>query len=160
MLLVVSDTHISDRKKKLPEEFLSQIKPGDIIFHSGDFVSLSVLKDLEQKAELIAVCGNMDEPDIKKNLPAKRVVSISGIKIGIIHGWGSPFGIAQRVYSEFEEKPEVIIFGHAHRVIQKRIGSTWLFNPGSLSGNILSSKSSFGILKVEPGEIWSEVVEF
>jgi hypothetical protein len=37
MLLVVSDTPIPDRQKKLPEEFLSQFETFDKNFHSGEF---------------------------------------------------------------------------------------------------------------------------
>ena len=156
-LWVISDTHIPERAKKLPEEFLEKIKAEDIIFHCGDFVSPEVLMALENKAKVIAVCGNMDYPELKSFLPKKRVERVSETKIGIAHGLGSPFGLAQRVYQEFEEKPEVILFGHSHSPYQRKIENTLLFNPGSLSGNLFSWKKSYGILHIDQDRIWSEV---
>ena len=156
-LWVISDTHIPERTRRLPEEFLEKIKDEDIIFHCGDFVCLEVLKELEKKALVYAVSGNMDHLELKSLLPKKRVEQISEIKIGVIHGFGSPFGLAQRVYREFDEKPEVILFGHSHSPFQRKIENTLLFNPGSLSGNLFSWKKSYGVLHIDQDRIWSEV---
>jgi hypothetical protein len=156
-LWVISDTHIPERTGKLPKEFLEKINGEDMIFHCGDFVCLEVLEELERRALLYAVFGNMDCPELKSLLPKKRVEQISEIKIGLIHGLGSPFGLAQRIYGEFKEKPEVILFGHSHSPYQGKIENTLLFNPGSLSGNLMSWKKSYGILHIAEDRIWSEV---
>lgn len=157
-IFVISDTHVPERAKGLPEKFLSLLKPDDFIFHAGDFTTLDTLKKLEKKAKTIAVHGNMDDQEIKKSLPEKRVEVIAGKKIGLIHGFGGPLGIPKRVYQEFNEKPDVILFGHSHNPYHKKIDGTLLFNPGSLAGNLFSWKKSYGILKIEQDKIWGEII--
>jgi putative phosphoesterase len=58
------------------------------IFHTGDFVDLSVAEYLSNQKELIAVFGNMDSPEIREAFPRKRVVEIGKFKIGLVHGGG------------------------------------------------------------------------
>ena len=158
-IFVISDTHIPDRTDKLPKEFLNQVKEDDIIFHAGDLVRSDVLKQLQAKAKLYVVCGNMDYPDIKNSLPQSRIVKLGNFEIGMFHGLGPPFGLAEKIYKEFKEKPDVIIFGHSHVPHNKKIGSTLMFNPGSLSGNLMSSSGSYGILHIEDKDIWGEIVD-
>lgn len=86
----------------------------------------------------------------------------------MFHGSGSPFGLGNRVYREFsaegesaygrEEKPDVLIFGHSHLPYNKKKETTLLFNPGSLSGNLMSS-STYGVLSIEGSGIWGEIFE-
>jgi putative phosphoesterase len=159
MIYVISDTHIPERASNLPHRFLDKIKPHDIIFHAGDFVSREALRKLESLATLHAVSGNMDDPQIKNLLMRKKVVSLQGKRIGICHGSGSPVGLAERVYEEFEEKPDVIIFGHSHIPYNRKEENTLLFNPGSLSGNTAGPFATYGVLTIEGNDVWGEVFE-
>jgi putative phosphoesterase len=159
MIYVISDTHVPERTSKLPQEFLDKIKPHDVIFHAGDFVSWETLKELESLAALHAVRGNMDGSKVKSSLEKKKVVALQGKKIGICHGSGSPVGLAERVYQEFEEKPDVIIFGHSHIPYNKKKENTLLFNPGSLSGNTTGPFATYGVLTIEGNDVWGEIFE-
>jgi putative phosphoesterase len=159
MLYVVSDTHVPERASKLPRKFLDKIKPHDIIFHAGDFVSWDTFKELESLATLHAVRGNMDHSKVKNSLEKKRLVSLQGKRIGICHGSGSPFGLAEKVYREFEEKPDVIIFGHSHIPYNKKKEKTLLFNPGSLSGNTTGPFATYGVLTIEGNDVRGEIFE-
>ena len=160
MLYVISDTHIPDRISRLPQEFVEKIKKDDTIIHAGDFTDLKTYRDLENLAALYAVCGNMDHPEIKKLLPAKKVFEYSGRKIGLIHGSGSPFNLAEKIFREFDENLDVIIFGHSHSPYNLKHGKTLLFNPGSLAGNMFSWEKSFGILNLNEEKTWAEIVYF
>jgi putative phosphoesterase len=159
MIYVISDTHIPERMAKLPQKFLDKINPHDIILHAGDFVNWETFKELESRATLYAVRGNMDHSKIKDFLDRKKLVNLQGKRIGIHHGSGAPFGLAERVYREFEEKPDVIIFGHSHFPYNKKKENTLLFNPGSLSGNLMSPSASYGVLTIDDNDVWGEIFE-
>jgi len=175
MIYVISDTHVPERMAKLPQKLLDKIKPHDIIFHAGDFVNWDTFKELESLATLHAVYGNMDHPKIKNCLDKKKLVNLQGkrigslhslqvgslrsLQVGIYHGLGSPFGLGERVYKEFDEKPDVIIFGHAHLPYNKKKENTLLFNPGSLSGNLMSPHATYGVLNIDGNDVWAEIFE-
>lgn len=154
-IYVISDTHIPERINSLSEIFTGRILPGDIIFHCGDFTSIEVYEQLRRTAQFYGVYGNMDENSLRSILPSKQVVEVSGKRIGITHGWGPPYGLARRVYKSFEEKPDVILFGHSHSKTHKKIHNTLMFNPGPASGGWKSSPS-FGELLIEGKDIWGE----
>lgn len=158
MIYVVSDTHIPERASRLPRKFVERIKADDIILHAGDFTELEAYRNLESLATLYAVCGNMDHPEIRKFLPAKRLLELFRFRIGLIHGSGSPFGLAERIHKEFEGDLDVIVFGHSHSPYNLMQGNTLLFNPGSLAGNFPSWKKSYGILQIDEKKIRGEVV--
>jgi putative phosphoesterase len=167
MIYVISDTHVPERMAKLPQKFLDQITPHDIILHAGDFVNWETFKELESRATIYAVCGNMDHPKIKDlldkkkliDLQGKRIGSLRSLQVGIYHGSGAPFGLAERIYREFEEKPDVIIFGHSHLPYNKKKGKTLLFNPGSLSGNFSGPFATYGVLTIEGNDVRGEIFE-
>jgi len=158
-IFVISDSHIPDRLIGLPENFLGKIKEGDIILHAGDLVVLDVIKKLEGRAKVYAICGNMDDFEVRDHIPKSRVLQLGAFKIGMSHGSGPPTGLAERIYSSFREKPDVIVFGHSHIPYNQKICSTLMFNPGSLSGNVMAPSGSYGILHTEDKSIWAEIVD-
>ena len=158
MIYVISDTHIPKRASGIPPEFIEKIKGDDLIIHAGDFTELKVCRELEGMATLYAVCGNMDCPQIKEVLPSKKLFELSGFKIGLIHGFGSPQDLNQRIRGEFIENVDLIISGHTHSPCNFKKGGTLFFNPGSLSGNISTSQGSYGILHLEQGNVRGEIV--
>ncbi len=151
---MLSDTHILERMTELPQKFLGQIESGDIIFHAGDFVRWEVFQKLKSLATLHAVFGNMDDAKIGRLLPEKKVVEVQGKKIGLCHGSGSPFKLWERVYQEFGERCDVLIFGHSHVPYNRKINHTLFFNPGSLSGNITPPfAATYGVLTIEGDDV-------
>ena len=158
-VFIISDTHIPDRTSKLSEKFLKIVKENDLILHAGDLVTLDVLKQLEVRAKVHAIYGNMDHFEVREHLPISKIVQLGNFKIGMFHGSGPPLGLAGKIYNYFKDKPDVIIFGHSHMPYNKKIGSTLMFNPGSLSGNLTSSGGSYGLLHIEDKDIWGEIVD-
>ena len=130
---VISDTHLD----KVSDEFKNIIKMVfhdiDMIIHSGDMTSRAVY-DYFSNWDLRAVRGNMDDFDLSDILPEKRVEEIGGKKIGIIHGRGSPYGLSDLVFKEFQYV-DIIIFGHSHVPFHKRKGNVEMFNPGAFKGS-------------------------
>lgn len=158
-LFVLSDTHVPEISRRIPEDFLAKIKPDDILFHAGDFTDLKTLKDLQKRCKVYAVRGNMDDPEVKRILPEKRIVDILGKKIGIFHGSGAPLDLPQRVLKKFDEKLDVLVFGHSHASYHRKIGDTLLFNPGSLAGDWRSKSGTYGILRLEDEKIWADLIQ-
>jgi len=148
---VVSDTHIPERAKEIPLKVIQGLKGCAVILHAGDLVELKVLdilKDLTK--EVIAVYGNMDYPEVRKRLPSKQIIELEGMRIGIFHGWGSPYKLKEVVSDAFkEENPGIIVFGHSHYPVSEKIKDIYYFNPGSPTDKIFSPFNSYGILEIE-----------
>jgi putative phosphoesterase len=136
---VLSDTHIHVAEE-IPPAVVKAFSNVDLIIHAGDFVGLEVLDGLKRLGEVKAVRGNMDSMELRSLLPEKELLVAEGKKIGIIHGWGGPEGIEQKVRERFDDV-DIIIYGHSHRDRNERIGDVLFFNPGP-------GQRSFGILTI------------
>jgi uncharacterized protein len=142
---VLSDTHIhqvSRDFRDLLDHHLSQV---DVLFHVGDYTSPVVVDFLSSK-NFHGVYGNMDPFAIKDVLPEKKIVEIGGFRFGLIHGWGSPRGLEERVLAQFNDV-DVIVFGHSHKAMNEVVQGVLLFNPGTASGFSSSGVHTIGILE-------------
>jgi len=137
---IISDTHVS-AIEEIPIAIRKALADVDLIVHAGDFTHKAVLDGLQALGKVMAVRGNMDSLELKRILPEKDVFEIGGKKIGLTHGTGAPWGIAQRVRKQFAEV-DIIIFGHSHEPCNRYIEGVLLFNPGH-------AKSSFGLLTID-----------
>ena len=146
---ILSDTHISslDAGMTLAQKLLQgPFSEIDVILHAGDHVHPD-LASCFSPLPWYGVCGNMDSP--QSNLPLQRVVQLAEVRIGMIHGWGSPAGIEERVMSRFSTTDiDVLVFGHSHRPVCRRVGSVLLLNPGSPTDRRSAPYHSVGILHV------------
>ncbi len=143
---VISDTHlnISDgRLEKIVKDYFHDV---DLILHAGDIVELDVL-DVFIGKKVYAVSGNMDHDSVREVFPGKQILEIEGQRIGLIHGWGSPFGLEEKVIREFENV-ECIVYGHTHRAMNEVRNGVLLFNPGSPTDQRFARHNSVGILDV------------
>jgi len=145
---VLSDTHIPERALQLPEEISHIFKGVDLIIHAGDLVSLDVIRELKKIAPVKAVCGNMDPADARATLPKKEVITAGKFKIGVFHGKGAPERILTQAKEVFNEKLDVIIFGHSHAALCEKQKGTLFFNPGSPTDTIFAPFRSVGILEI------------
>ncbi len=157
-IAVLSDTHIPTQATDMPAEAYATLSDADLIIHSGDIVSIQFLEKLKKISSVRAVYGNMDYPEVRQALPKKDIVECEGFKIGIFHGNGPPNEILQRAGEEFDEKLDVIIFGHSHKVVNETVGETLFLNPGSPTDNVFAPYRSLALLNV--GEkIESEIIK-
>jgi putative phosphoesterase len=146
---VISDTHVKTFDD-LPAPIITALAGVDLIVHAGDFTERPVLEGLRRLGAMKAVCGNMDSAELKRTLPQKELFIVNGKKIGLIHGWGAPWGIASRVREKFSDVA-IIIFGHSHQTCNQYIGGSLLFNPGRAS-------DSFGLLTIDD-EVRAEIIK-
>lgn len=151
---VLSDSHLRAADPDLTRALAQAFAGVDMILHAGDITNLSVL-DCLQAPEVHAVAGNMDGPEVAARLPRKLVLQVEGKHIGLIHGWGSPFGLAGRVRAEFDQV-DCLVFGHSHRPLNAVTGGVLMFNPGSVNSGLIGS-GTVGILTVDQ-EISGKIV--
>ena len=143
---VISDTHLREPPPEFKRMIEFHFKDVEKIFHAGDFVERSVAEYLSGLKELIAVYGNMDSEDIRKAFPQKRIVELKGLKIGLIHGGGSPYGIESRIRDEFDEV-DAIVYGHTHTPAHHQVRNIYFFNSGSATRSFIH-QPTLGILHI------------
>ena len=156
---VLADTHLADTGAAyafLQDLIERQFAAVDLILHAGDIVAPGLLTALSP-CPVLAVRGNMDPaaPD----LPLKRVVEVAGVRIGLIHGWGPPAGLTQRVRRDFADLlVDCLVFGHSHVPMCQRQGGLLLFNPGSATDRRGQPNCSVGLLEVQDGAIRGRII--
>jgi putative phosphoesterase len=155
---VLSDTHLrapDDMLEYILEEVLVHT---DMLLHAGDIVTHRVLGRLEENG-VIAVCGNMDDYEVADALPMLRIVPAAGKRIGLIHGWGSKDGLAERILVRFgNDRPDLIVFGHSHVPFWGLVHGTYMFNPGSASQNRYSGASTVGLIEIVDDEMTGSIL--
>ena len=139
---LISDTHIPDRRVKLPEKVLESFENVELILHAGDITSQSVIDELEAIAPVVAVEGNMDRVVGEIDLPAAKVIEVEGHKIGIIHGEVYPRGDTQHLYyNALQLGVDILVSGHSHIAQLEKVKDVILVNPGSPTNPRLSDPS-------------------
>lgn len=128
---LISDTHIPDRAKVLPQKVLDSFKDVDLILHAGDLTSPKVIEELEQLAPVMAIQGNMDRVN-GIDLPKAKVIEAEGLKIGLIHGEVYPRADSdQLLYLAKELNVDILVSGHSHQPKIEQKEGKLLLNPGS-----------------------------
>ena len=153
---IISDTHLKNPTPFLFRVIKQYFNDVDLILHAGDITSLNVLKAFNGK-EVIAVAGNREKAEIRKSLPKKKVINLKHFKVGLVHGWGSPFGLQKRAGAIFDGI-DCLVFGHSHWAVNQRFDNILYFNPGAFCGGVFSLwRRSIGILTIDQ-EIKGEII--
>lgn len=158
----MSDTHLGEVTpafEAIVERYFSDC---DFLLHAGDFVSKAVYEYLKQfmKGRFKGVRGNMDFGDLARVLSPKAVVELQGVKIGLVHGWGAPQGIEDRIAGLFrDEGVRCIVYGHTHNGANLIKGETLFFNPGSPTDTVYARVNTVGYLEIEEGRISGRLIE-
>jgi uncharacterized protein len=159
-IAVLSDTHVPFAAKELPKDVYKNLEQADAIIHAGDFQVAAVIDRLESIAPFYGVCGNIDGGDIRQRLPVRRIIEVGGFAIGVMHGWGSPAGLEDRILSSFKDvRIDVLVYGHSHQAQNEHKGGILVFNPGSPTDNRFTQFQSMGMLTVAE-KITGEILYF
>jgi putative phosphoesterase len=143
---VISDTHLHESAPELERIHDTYFKDVDMILHAGDMVEVGILDAFLPK-RIEAVTGNMDLSSVSNQFPVKRIIEANGFKIGLIHGWGRPDGIEERIRREFTNI-DCLVYGHTHRPANHVVEGVLFFNPGSLTEKYYTKANSLGILEI------------
>lgn len=137
-ILVMSDSHGNEAGIKRALKLAGDV---DVVAHLGD---------LERDTKCIknrtvySVRGNCD---ISSNQASKRLITIEGKKILIVHGHKQrvKLGLLNLAFYAREKEADIVLFGHTHIPTEQYDGTVLMYNPGSLSG----SRQTYGILTIE-----------
>ncbi|OYT42947.1 MAG: YfcE family phosphodiesterase [Candidatus Aenigmarchaeota archaeon ex4484_56] len=143
-LLIISDLHMII--PEIPEIIKEYGEKCDYIICAGDYTSertLNAVKKLNENN--ICVKGNCDSLELPEYIETKLL----NYKIGVIHSSQFGRGNMEGLYKFAKLKNlDVIIFGHTHKPLIKKIGNILLINPGTLSGAIRNSYRYFSICRI------------
>jgi putative phosphoesterase len=155
---IISDTHIPEYKA-LPETVWTHFAGVELIIHAGDLSRLSVIRELETIAPVVAVQGNIEEEEVVHALPIKRELIVGGCRIGVIHILGHAQNRARAARQEFPTA-RCVIFGHSHAPYNQEHDGQLLFNPGSATDRRRQPTCSLGLLTIddETQQIKGEII--
>ncbi|HEX9021295.1 MAG TPA: metallophosphoesterase family protein [Nitrospirota bacterium] len=153
---VISDTHVPTIAWTLPPAIYDIFKGADLILHAGDIVELSVLDELRAIAPVEAVAGNMDDSEVHRKLPAKKVLSLGGYSAGLIHGKYKIDIQREMIRKEFGDV-DLIVYGHSHTPYWGKAGDVYFLNPGSPTDTVHAPYHSVALLYVE-ADLRAEIV--
>jgi putative phosphoesterase len=158
---LIADTHVPARAKCIPKRVFKIFENVDFIVHAGDLVQLGVIDELEQLAPVLAVYGNMDEPEVSGALPKLNVLKICGWKIGVMHDPNTLFGRGKMREIAKQNDFKVFVYGHTHNASIKWEGQILYINPGSPTNPMASfmNKPSVALLNVTKENITPEIVQ-
>lgn len=153
---VISDTHLEGYDAVLQKRISDHFKEADLILHAGDMVSPDVLKMFGNK-EVRAVSGNMDGDAVREKFPERLFFELNGFKFMLIHGWGSPWGIEERITAGANEV-DCVVYGHTHHPANHKKSGVYFFNPGSAADRFFNSSKTVGILEID-SEIKGRIIK-
>ena len=166
VVAIIADTHMPRGSRALPEGCVERLLAADAIVHAGDFTGPEVLAELEALARaegrerpFVAVHGNVDAPEVVRELPERAQTQLGGETFAVIHDAGLSRGRLERMRREFPDA-DAVVFGHSHKPLLEREGGFQIFNPGSPTERRRAPSRSMGMALVEDGRIEFEHVYF
>ena len=155
---LISDTHIPDRARILPQKVLEAFNDVELILHAGDLTSPKVIDELEKIAPVMAVQGNMDRAN-GIELPKAKIIEVEGLKIGIIHGEVYPRADSdQLLYLAKELNVDILVSGHSHQPKIEQKEGILLLNPGSPIVPRLADRTVM-LLEIKNKEVDVEIIK-
>ncbi|KON28438.1 hypothetical protein AC481_01690 [miscellaneous Crenarchaeota group archaeon SMTZ-80] len=124
---IISDTH-----GHLASKVFSVFNDVDIIFHAGDIGDIGIIQQLEILCPVFAVYGNIDKRPIISKYPSVLVKELNSKTIYLTHNIVS---IKLHRYVLFKKNivPNVVIYGHTHKLGYQIFRNILYINPGSAS---------------------------
>jgi len=160
LIAVISDTHLPKGSRRLPDACVERIAAADLLLHAGDFSTVEVLRELEAIGPPVSgVHGNVDSADLRRLLPAERVVKAGGARIAMVHDAGPRTGRLERMRRRFGDRAEVVVFGHSHMPLHEQAPDGFqILNPGSPTERRRAPRHTMGVISVWDGSATCDVV--
>jgi putative phosphoesterase len=157
-VVLLSDTHLPLRAKRLPARLWGAIEAADVVIHAGDWVSVALLDELEGRSRRLIGCwGNNDGPELRARLPEVARVSLDGLSVAVVHETGASKGREERCEKAYPDI-DVLVFGHSHIPWDTTTpGGLRLLNPGSPTDRRRQPFCTFQTAQIVSGEL-TEVV--
>ena len=160
---IVGDTHLPRFGDRLPAAVREGLRDEavELILHLGDFTGLEVPALFEALAPLEAVAGNNDPPALVARFGRRKILTLAGVRVGLVHGDGRGGTTVSRSLAAFAGEPvDVVCFGHSHQPLCERRDSVWVVNPGSPTDKRRQPRYSYAILEITRGRTAPRLVFF
>jgi uncharacterized protein len=158
-LAIISDTHLPRGERALPPACVERLRAADAILHAGDLITVAVLRELEALGPPVhAVCGNVDEPELRMLLPRVRTCRAGGARIAMIHDAGQATGRLARMRATFPDA-HAVVFGHSHLpLLESDADGFTIFNPGSPTERRRAPRHTMGVATISGGRPAFELI--
>ena len=145
-ILVFSDTHGSTAAA---ERIISETQGIECILHLGDNARDTEALRRVTTLQVIGVRGNCDYDPTS---PDRRIITIDGVRILLVHGHQHHVesSLLRLSLAAREAEASVVCFGHTHRSLCLYEDGLLIFNPGSIS-RPRDGVRSYGILEISKG---------
>jgi putative phosphoesterase len=153
-LVVVADTHLPKRAKRLPDVVLAAIDAADGVVHAGDWVDEATLDLLLAASPLVlGVAGNNDGTGLHARLPEVARAELEGVRLAVVHETGASTGRERRMDAAFPDT-DVLAFGHSHIPWDTTTpAGLRLLNPGSPTDRRRQPRCTYGVLTLDAGTV-------
>ena len=160
---VVSDTHLPRFGRALPTPLLRALDGVDAILHLGDFTGDETPALFEALAPFEAVAGNNDGPALHARFARRLIISVAGIRIGMVHGDSPTARQPARLYARqaFGDAPLALLcYGHSHIPELVQEGPRLVLNPGSPTDKRRMKDYSCALVTVRDGLIDAQLIRW
>ncbi len=141
VVFVISDSHSA-----INPHIMKRLKNAKKIIHAGDWSTSDIYHDLIEITEtIIAVHGNTETIETEMLFPEKKIFYINRNKIHLEHEIDSVKDFT--LFYEDGGAPDLVIFGHTHKILKKKIKNIVFFNPGSCGPKrFANTPPSYGVI--------------
>jgi len=88
-VVVVSDTHVPQKARAVPDELWAAVEAADVVVHAGDWTGTAILDEFERRSRrLVGVWGNNDGDELRARLPEVARETIDGVRVAVVHETG------------------------------------------------------------------------
>ena len=157
---VIADTHLPRGSRRLSERCLEAIAAADLLVHAGDFSGAAFRDELATLGPpLIAVHGNDDDAQLRRELPERTPFELGPATIAVIHDAGPKRGRLARMRREFPAA-DAVVFGHSHLPLLEREerdedaeDGFAILNPGSPTERRRAPAHTMALIEAQDGEL-------
>jgi putative phosphoesterase len=137
---------------------VERLRGADLILHAGDVMTAEALREIEELGPPVtAVHGNVDSAELKRSLPATRIVEADGARIGMVHDAGPKAGRLRRLRLRFPEA-DAVVFGHSHMPLHEEDEEFQIFNPGSPTDRRRAPAPTMGLARADSHRVTFELL--
>ena len=158
LIAIISDTHMPRGERRLPDACVERLEGADLILHAGDVVGATAYAELELMGPpVLGVHGNIDDDELRRQLPAERIVEAGEAQIAMVHDAGPVAGRLDRMRARFPGA-HAAVFGHSHIPVHETVDGFQIFNPGSPTDRRRAPDHTMGLARVAGESIEFELV--
>lgn len=158
-ILLLSDTH-----NFFDEKIIKYAESCDQIWHAGDVGTVAVTDQLKKLKPLVAVYGNIDGMDLRKEFPEHQRFKCEQVDVWMTHIGGSPGKYTPAVRNSLMIKPpKLFICGHSHilKVIYDKKYNMLYMNPGAAGNYGAHTVKTMLRFSIDKADIKAlEIIEF